>query len=47
MTSVRTESNTVRVVAEISLVTEMPAKLKNAIETTLPPIAAAAEKTMD
>ena len=36
MTNVRTESNTMRVVADISLVTEIPAKLKNAIENTVP-----------
>ena len=32
MTNVRTESNTMRVVADNYLVTEIPAKLKNAIE---------------
>ena len=36
MTNVRTESKTIRVVADISLVTEIPAKLKKAIENTVP-----------
>ena len=36
MTSVRTESSTIRVVALISFVTEMPAKLKKAILTMVP-----------
>ena len=36
MTNVRTESKTMRVVADISLVTEIPAKLKKAIENTVP-----------
>lgn len=33
---VLTLSNTIRVVAEISLVTLIPAKLKKAIDTTVP-----------
>ena len=36
MTRVRTESRTILVVADISLVTEIPAKLKNAMEKTVP-----------
>jgi hypothetical protein len=36
MTRVRTESNTILVVADISLVTLTPAKLKKAMLTTVP-----------
>ena len=36
MTSVRTESKTIRVVADNSLVTLTPAKLKNAMLMTVP-----------
>jgi len=36
MTSVRTESSTILVVADISLVTLTPAKLKKAMLTTVP-----------
>jgi imidazoleglycerol phosphate synthase glutamine amidotransferase subunit HisH len=39
MTNVRTESNTMRVVALIFLVTDKPKKLKKAIDTTLPNVA--------
>ena len=36
MTNVRTESKTMRVVADISLDTEIPAKLEKAIKNTVP-----------
>ena len=36
MTNILNESKTIRVVADISLVTEIPAKLKKAIENTVP-----------
>ena len=45
MTNVRTESKTMRVVADISLVTEIPAKLKKAIENTVPLNAIPGKKT--
>ena len=47
MTRVLTESRTIRVVALISLVTEMPAKLKKAIETIVIKNAPDREKVLE
>lgn len=46
-TRVRTESKTIRVVADNFFVTVMPAKLKNAIEIIVPPIAITSRQSFD